>query len=184
MRLSREYRWFGPGGLIRTTWEVQVSCLILPCVHDCCYKYYVCVCGGAIASGFISHYSPVFPIFLHGKSTRCNLQFFLYQLSSGFVPLLSIMLHSPPTATQIQYMEAHIKDNLKPAIIISNTICLTAAYIGVTMRFISRFLIQAGFKADDWLILAALVNQLGPGPPSWLLTSCTIGVVYRIYTRS
>ena len=63
-----------------------------------------------------------------------------------------------PTAAQIQYMEAHIGDDLKPAVLTADAVCVTAAYIGVAMRFFSRRLVGAKFKIDDWLILAGLVT--------------------------
>ena len=63
-----------------------------------------------------------------------------------------------PTAAEVQYMEIHIGDNLRGPLIVAGTICLVAAYIAVAMRFVSRRLIRAEYKADDWFIVAGLVE--------------------------
>ena len=62
-----------------------------------------------------------------------------------------------PTGAQAQYMAVHIRDDRKPALIISDVICLVAAIVAVAMRFICRRLAGAEFKADDWWILVGLV---------------------------
>ena len=63
-----------------------------------------------------------------------------------------------PNAGQIEYMEVHKGDDLRRAVITADTLCGVAAYTGVAMRMISRRLVRAGYKADDWLILGGLVN--------------------------
>ena len=67
-----------------------------------------------------------------------------------------------PNAGQIEYMEMHKSDDLRRAIITADILCVVAAYIGVTMRMISRRLVRAGYEADDWLILGGLVNYTVP----------------------
>ena len=67
------------------------------------------------------------------------------------------MVHVP-NAGQIEYMEVHKGDDLRRAVITADVLCVVAAYIGVTMRMISRRLVSARYKADDWLILGGLVN--------------------------
>lgn len=70
------------------------------------------------------------------------------------------MPHIPiSTPAEIQYMEKHIGDDMVPAILAVNVICTVAAYIGVAMRLVSRYIQRAGVKADDWSIVASLVFQ-------------------------
>ncbi|CAD6569435.1 MAG: hypothetical protein ASARMPREDX12_002446 [Alectoria sarmentosa] len=66
-----------------------------------------------------------------------------------------------PTAAQVQYMEAHIGDDKKASLNVASAICLVAAYVAVAMRFLSRRLIRAEYKADDWFIIAGLVAYTG-----------------------
>ena len=63
-----------------------------------------------------------------------------------------------PTAAEVQYMEMHIEDDRKASLIVVYAICLVVAYIAVTMRFFSRRLIRAEYKADDWFIVTGLVQ--------------------------
>jgi len=66
----------------------------------------------------------------------------------------------------IRYQEAHITDNSQPNLIISTAICLTAAYIAVILRFVSRRIGGVIFGKDDVAIIIALV-WLSPACP-WL----------------
>lgn len=54
-------------------------------------------------------------------------------------------------------MEAHRNDDRGPEIIACGVVCLAAAVLVVTMRFISRRMIGASLGFDDFLILIALV---------------------------
>lgn len=65
-----------------------------------------------------------------------------------------------PTPAEIQYMEKHIGDDMVPAILAVHVICTVAAYIGVAMRLVSRYIQRAGIKADDWSIVASLVSPI------------------------
>ncbi|MCJ1407200.1 hypothetical protein MMC19_001271 [Ptychographa xylographoides] len=62
-----------------------------------------------------------------------------------------------PTPLEIQYMEEHMSDNKIPSIIAVAVTCAVAAYIAVILRFVSRHLLHAQFKADDWFIVAGLI---------------------------
>lgn len=48
-------------------------------------------------------------------------------------------------------------DNKGPQVIGAQATCIVLAFLGVAARFSSRSLIGAGFRADDWLTLVALV---------------------------
>lgn len=63
-----------------------------------------------------------------------------------------------PTPEQIQYMKDHIGDSKVPGMIVSIVICLTSAYVVVALRFISRSFGKVKLRANDWLIVVALVN--------------------------
>lgn len=63
-----------------------------------------------------------------------------------------------PTAAEVQYMEMHIGDNRKASLIVVSAICLTVAFLAVAMRFLSRRLLRAEYKADDWFVIAGLVQ--------------------------
>ena len=59
-------------------------------------------------------------------------------------------------ASVIQYQEEHINDNKKPSLIAASAICLSAAYIAVSLRFLSRYVARNALGADDYSILVAL----------------------------
>ena len=63
-----------------------------------------------------------------------------------------------PTASEVEYMQKHIHDNKQPQIIVANIVCIILAYIGVALRLLSRYIVKAGYKADDWWIVAGLVD--------------------------
>ncbi|KAL8821484.1 MAG: hypothetical protein Q9191_007297 [Dirinaria sp. TL-2023a] len=66
------------------------------------------------------------------------------------------MAESIPPA-QLQYYEKHASDNMKPNLIAAAVLGLVIACIAVLLRFIARWKQRASVKADDWLILLALV---------------------------
>ena len=61
---------------------------------------------------------------------------------------------------QLEYYEKHAADNQQPNLIATITLCLALPCIAVILRFIARRRNRAGYKADDWLILLALVRIL------------------------
>ncbi len=64
-----------------------------------------------------------------------------------------------PSPAEIQHQKEHIHENRSPDIIASHKICFVLACIAVILRFISRRVGKNPIKADDWLIVAALVSQ-------------------------
>ena len=68
-----------------------------------------------------------------------------------FIPLVA-------AAADMQYIKKHIMDDKASKILATNIVCLIAAYIGVAMRLVSRYYQHAGIKADDWWIVASLVD--------------------------
>ena len=66
-------------------------------------------------------------------------------------------------AADIQYMKKHIMGDDFSSLLATNIVCIIAAYIGVTMRLISRYSQHIGIKADDLWIVASLVGQTSLG---------------------
>ena len=62
----------------------------------------------------------------------------------------------PPA--EFKYYEEHAGDNLQPNLIATIVLCLVLPCIAVSLRFFARWRMRAGYKADDWLILLALVR--------------------------
>lgn len=62
---------------------------------------------------------------------------------------------SLPTSA-ISYQEQHIHDNKKPDLIAASAICLSAAYIAVALRFVSRRRARNALGADDYAVVLAL----------------------------
>lgn len=61
-------------------------------------------------------------------------------------------------SANIEYQLAHENQTRVPALIASGAICLSAAYVFVILRFISRRLSRTPIKADDWAIVLGLVS--------------------------
>lgn len=62
---------------------------------------------------------------------------------------------SLPTSA-ISYQEQHIHENKKPDLIAASAICLSAAYIAVALRFLSRRRARNSLQADDYFVFLAL----------------------------
>ena len=79
-------------------------------------------------------------------------------------------------------MEEHMSDNKIPSIIAVAVTCAVAAYIAVILRFVSRHLLHAQFKADDWFIVAGLVRRryLYQTPIANMLADIVHGLQHRI----
>lgn len=61
------------------------------------------------------------------------------------------------TAQDIKYQQDH-KDHERTADIVAATVVmLTAAYVAVALRFISRRMSHATLQADDWMMVVGLV---------------------------
>lgn len=98
----------------------------------------------------------------HIRCTRIlkNQVFLVSTLSRGEASNQAIMAESIPPA-QLQYYEKHASDNMKPNLIAAAVLGLVIACIAVLLRFIARWKQRASVKADDWLILLALLPLAG-----------------------
>ena len=59
---------------------------------------------------------------------------------------------------EVRYYQERASDNQQPNLIATIVLCLALPCIAVFLRFLARWRTKAGFKADDWLIFAALVQ--------------------------
>ena len=62
---------------------------------------------------------------------------------------------SLPTSA-IRYQEQNIGENKKPDLIVASAICLSAAYIAVALRLLSRRRARTSLEADDYTVILAL----------------------------
>ena len=67
---------------------------------------------------------------------------------------------APIPPAQLEYYEKHASDNQQPNLIATIVLCLALPCIAVFLRFLARWLNHAGYTADDWLILLALVRGI------------------------
>lgn len=59
---------------------------------------------------------------------------------------------------EMQFQLEHQHQNRAADIITANTVMLTAAYVAVVLRFVSRRLMRRNVGADDWMMVVALVS--------------------------
>ena len=62
----------------------------------------------------------------------------------------------PPA--EAQYQLYHINESRVQDIVSSHVACLVIAVFAIILRFISRRMSKTSIKADDWMIVAALVS--------------------------
>ena len=60
----------------------------------------------------------------------------------------------------VQYQLDHIDQNQRASIITSHVICLILACVAVSLRFVAHRITRATLKADDYMIVAALVTTI------------------------
>ena len=78
-----------------------------------------------------------------------------------------------PSPDNIAYQRSHSHENRSKELIAACVVCLTAAYLAVPLRFLSRRLGKTALKADDYTIVIALVrNQTALVPCGESLTLC------------
>ena len=65
-----------------------------------------------------------------------------------------------PTTADIQYMKEHIGESRVVGLVAVNVSGLCIAITAVYLRVVSRRLVRAKIKADDWMIALALVGHL------------------------
>ena len=63
------------------------------------------------------------------------------------------------SSKELQHQRDYQYQDRTADIITSNVIMLTAAYVAVTLRFISRRLMHISPGADDWMMLVGLVSR-------------------------
>ena len=63
----------------------------------------------------------------------------------------------PPS--DIQYQEAHIKDNAQTSIIASFVITFTIAFIATFLRLIARRLQRLKLQTDDYMLVTGTVSS-------------------------
>ena len=63
-----------------------------------------------------------------------------------------------PAPADIAYMKEHRKDSLVPQILAINILCMAIAFTAIWLRIISRHMIRAPLKMDDWTIIAAMAG--------------------------
>ena len=80
------------------------------------------------------------------------------------------MATGPPSG--ITYQKAHIGDDKRIGISVSDAICYGLALVSVLLRVYSRHLAQTKHKADDWWIYCALVSHLRSQPVVMLGSDC------------
>lgn len=64
-----------------------------------------------------------------------------------------------PTPADMQYMQEHINDSKVGDIIAVNVTGICIAILAVSLRFLSRRLVRTEMKADDFMIVVALVSH-------------------------
>ena len=64
---------------------------------------------------------------------------------------------APTSASDYQLL--HIHDSRVPEIIVAMAVCLPAAYIAISLRFLSRRVGKVPLKADDWWLVVGLVGR-------------------------
>ncbi|CAD6581203.1 MAG: hypothetical protein ASARMPRED_000444 [Alectoria sarmentosa] len=62
---------------------------------------------------------------------------------------------------EIEYELAHASDNRGPTLIAAYAVCLSLAYVAVTLRFISRRKSRNALMADDWMSVVGLLFTSG-----------------------
>ena len=65
--------------------------------------------------------------------------------------------YSLPPA-EAQYQLDHVDGSRVNDVLSTLISCLVIATIAVILRFISRSMVMTGIKADDWMVVAALVR--------------------------
>lgn len=68
--------------------------------------------------------------------------------------------HSLPPA-EAKYQLEHVNQSRVKDIVSSHIACLIIAVIAVVLRFVSRRIAKTSLKADDWMIVAALIFAIG-----------------------
>ena len=73
------------------------------------------------------------------------------------------------SSSEIQYQEAHIKDNATASIIAANVITFTIALIATFLRLIARRLQRLTLQTDDFMLMTGTVSS---GNTQRIITAC------------
>ena len=65
----------------------------------------------------------------------------------------------PLAPTEILHEEKYIRQNRGPEIIVSSTICIALATTAVALRLLARRITKLQIKADDYMMVLALVRD-------------------------
>ena len=76
----------------------------------------------------------------------------------------------PPSS--IAYQKAHLGDDKRIGISVSDATCYGLALVSELLRVYSRHVAQTKHKADDWWIFGALVSHLRSQPVVTLGSNC------------
>jgi uncharacterized membrane protein len=71
-----------------------------------------------------------------------------------------LVFNSLPPA-DARYQLEHINESRVKDIVSSHITCLIIAVVAVLLRFVSRRMMKTALKADDWMIVAALIFAVG-----------------------
>lgn len=94
---------------------------------------------------------------------RLETYFSRYLITNKILPppiVLTLIMYSDGTLTEeeINYQLARINESKIPSIIATLSVLSALATISVFLRFLVRWHTTAGYKMDDWTILAAFVR--------------------------
>ena len=74
-------------------------------------------------------------------------------------PTINWSVYNSLPPAEAQYQLDHVNESRAEAIFSSYIACLIIAIVAIVLRFISRRMSKTAIKADDWMIVAALVNS-------------------------
>ena len=75
------------------------------------------------------------------------------------MPLINWAVYESLPPAEAQYQLDHINQSRVHDIVSSHIACLVIAVAAIILRFISRRMSKTAIKADDWMIVAALVSD-------------------------
>ncbi len=76
-------------------------------------------------------------------------------------PTINQAVYKSLPPAEAQYQLDHINESRVSDIVSSHIACLVIAIVAIVLRFASRRMSKTAIKADDWMIVAALVFAVG-----------------------
>ena len=83
----------------------------------------------------------------------------LHQPGNPRRDLSDLTMAAPMPPEQLEYYEEHASDTVQPNLIATIVLGLAVACLAVILRFLARRMNKLPFRADDWLVLLALVQH-------------------------